>query len=693
MSRPGDGADPVTVIRLDLRAGASGPHAVEADKIGPDTLTGVQQQAVRRLPAPPADGGRRRLVDVGRVLVIDDAAAFADHAAAYQHLLLTPTIGRLLCVMVGALADPDAIDLPGAVAADNATSTGVLWVGDPVGTGWHLGMTTTTRLAEGGADPDGTATQAEVIGALADPDVFDAALAAITSMDGNVAAPAVLPVIRWPALDLFPLAEELPAGDGPAVPHEIASVPGPDIRQLLIGLWSIAPAMARCERLLTEAERAARRLPLVPGLGGRRAWRAATALGQACAALGPGGPLWEPARFPAGLTAQLAQVPRARTLWHPGLVLGPLVVAAGAVGTGIAYALRGLQPTEAAAIATACAAAVLGGLAAVWWRRATRRWLATVPLGQARTALDALSSGLAAHGVLALEEAAAAWYRAQQRRLVTWWRLARRAMRERIVGDVAAVLGLQDPVGQPDQEPAADRAGDADLIDPGFADVPLAIETVTADALALLAASILDEDFIQLTAPRQLPLLDGSTRAAQLIRYAPTGAREALAAESADAPDNAERVPLSDVAWTTTGQTIGVLRLVPARPGVLRTADATGHAGTVLQVGVSGGGDDRAAQGLAAWLGAGNDPDRQVTLLEPRVGPVSVTLRSSAGCELVVKDVIDWLRAAEEATEAAFRCGNGHHATVTAADAQAATDAEFDAIAARIAKQCAQPAP
>ena len=60
MSRPGDGADPVTVIRLDLRAGASGPHAVEADEIGPDTLTGVQQQAVRRLPAPPADGGRRR---------------------------------------------------------------------------------------------------------------------------------------------------------------------------------------------------------------------------------------------------------------------------------------------------------------------------------------------------------------------------------------------------------------------------------------------------------------------------------------------------------------------------------------------------------------------------------------------------------------------------------------------------------
>ncbi len=682
-------ADPVTVIRLDFRAGASGPHAVAADTIGRDTLTGVQQQAVQRLPEPLANGGRRRLVDVGRVLVIDDAATFAGHADTYQHLLRTPTIGRLLCVTIGALARPDAIDLPGTVATDNATSAGMLWIGDPVGTGWHLGMTTTTRLAEAGADPDGTATLEEILGALTDPVVFDMALAAITAMDGNVAAPAVLPVIRWPALDLLRLAEETTASGGPPGPDEIVSILGPDVRELLIVLWSIAPAIARCEWLLAEAERAARRLPRIPGLGGRRAWRAATALGRDCAALGPGGPLWEPVRFSAGLAADLEHPPRARTLWHPGLVLGPLLVVAGAAGTGIAFALNDMPPATVHLTAAACAAVLLAVTAVTWWRRVTRRWLAAVPLGRARTALSAFPSGIAAHGVLALEEAATAWYSAQRYRLVIWWRLARRIMRARIVGEVAAVLGLPVPAGQPNQGPPADSgSGDENLIDPELADVPQAIKTLIADALTLLSATVLDEDFVQLTAPRQLPLLDGSTRAARLIRYAPAGARQALTAEIAE---DAERISLSNVAWTTTRQTIGVLRLVPARPGVLHTAGPAGATGAVLQVEVSGG-DDRAAEGLAAWLGAGNDPDRQITLVEPGVGPVVVMLRSGAGCEAAVKDVIGWLCATEEPTEATFTCTDGR-STVTTALARAATDDEFDEIVARIAKQCAPPQP
>jgi hypothetical protein len=79
-------------------------------------------------------------------------------------------------------------------------------------------------------------------------------------------------------------------------------------------------------------------------------------------------------------------------------------------------------------------------------------------------------------------------------------------------------------------------------------------------------------------------------------------------------------MPLGDIAWTRTGQTIGVICLVPARPGVLRIVSATGPAGTMLQVEVSGG-DDRAAGGLAAWLGAGNDPDRQVRIEDNHVGP------------------------------------------------------------------------
>jgi hypothetical protein len=687
VNRAVEGAtDLVTVIRLDVRAGVSAPDAVAAGTIGPDTLAGIQQRAVRGLPGPSANGGRRRLVDVGRVLVIDDAAAFAGHAAAYQHLLLTPTIGRLLCVIVGALADPLAIDLPGAVAADSTSGTGMLWIGDPVGSGWHLGMTATTRLAEAGSDPDGTATLEEILGALADPDVFDAALAAITAMDGNVAAPAVLPVVHWPVLDVLRLAEELAVGGGPPAPHEIVAVLSPDVKQLLISLWSIAPAIAQCERLLAETESAARRLPRVPGLGGRRAWRAVTSLGSACAKLGPHGQFWEPVRFPSGLAAGLERAPRTRALWHPVLFLGPLLIVAGAAGTGIALASRHLPTAGADGIAAACSAVVFTGLAFAWWRRATQRWLAGISLPSVRTKLDGLASGIAAHGVNALEETATAWFRARQRRLVTWWRMARRVMRERIIGEIASVLGRPIPGAQPDQEvTAADATAVPDLMDPDLADVPRAIKAATADALALLAATVLDEDFIQLNTPGQLPLLDGSSRAAQLIRYAPACARETLTAESMETLDEPERMPLGDVAWTKTGQTIGVIRLVPARPGVLRIAGGHDPGGTALQVEVSGGGD-RAAEGLAAWLGVGNEPERQVTIAEAHVGPVIVVTRANVDCTPVVKEVIDWLRTTEEPTEARFTRADGCTATVTAAQAHAATDLESDTIAASIAR-------
>ena len=230
-----------------------------------------------------------------------------------------------------------------------------------------------------------------------------------------------------------------------------------------------------------------------------------------------------------------------------------------------------------------------------------------------------------------------------------------------------------------------------DLTDPDLADIPQTIEATTAAALTLLGASVLDEDFIQLTAPRQLPLLDGGTRSARLIRYAPADAREILLAERADNGDPADLTPLSDVAWTTTGQTIGVLRLIPARPGVLRIADAAGLTGTMLQIEVCGSGDDRAAESLAAWLGAGNDPDRQVTLLDPRGGPVVVMLRSGADGQPAAREVIEWLRTAEEPTAATFTGSSTE--TVTATEARAATDAEADVIAARIARQCGQPVP
>jgi hypothetical protein len=66
----------------------------------------------------------------------------------------------------------------------------------------------------------------------------------------------------------------------------------------------------------------------------------------------------------------------------------------------------------------------------------------------------------------------------------------------------------------------------------------------------------------------------------------------------------AEGVPTNDVAWTATGETVGVIRLVPVRPGLLRTNGVSAApAETVIAIDVSGGGD-HAAGALAEWLRA-----------------------------------------------------------------------------------------
>jgi hypothetical protein len=93
------GRDPVVVIRIDLRTSATGPDAVEADSFGPDTLVTIQRGAVNG--AVGSTDPQSRFVDVGRILVVDDTATFAKHAAAYQHLVAAPTVGQLLCLVVG----------------------------------------------------------------------------------------------------------------------------------------------------------------------------------------------------------------------------------------------------------------------------------------------------------------------------------------------------------------------------------------------------------------------------------------------------------------------------------------------------------------------------------------------------------------------------------------------------------------
>ncbi len=102
--------------------------------------------------------------------------------------------------------------------------------------------------------------------------------------------------------------------------------------------------------------------------------------------------------------------------------------------------------------------------------------------------------------------------------------------------------------------------------------------------------SALGEDFLQFNAPRQLPLLDGTPQAARLVRFAPATARQALTEAVADG------VAVNDVAWTASGETVGVIRLVPVRPGLLRAnGTSAASAETVIAIEVTCGGDHAAS--------------------------------------------------------------------------------------------------
>jgi hypothetical protein len=271
------------VVRIDLRDSATGPDAGHAGTLDADAMANILRCS------PPGQG--KWLLDVGRVLVVDTAAAFARHAAAYRQILDAPTTWRLLCLIVGPPPVPGGLELPQPVTARNVT---ILWVGDPRGVGWRLGLSTTTCLAVDTADPEGNATLDELIGALSRHEVFDKVTETIGKLSERAAAPAVLPAARWPGPELLALLDAQEAeehgADSWADPPP-ASVGGaellrsPDIRAILLVLGSYGPAIAQCERLLAAAEAAADHLPRIPGTGGRRAWHAVIAASKACAQL------------------------------------------------------------------------------------------------------------------------------------------------------------------------------------------------------------------------------------------------------------------------------------------------------------------------------------------------------------------------------------------------------------------------
>ena len=171
-----------------------GPDATDPATIGEGTL----EERQRALAATILNGhvaGQWRLIGIERVLVVDDADAFSDHAEAYQHLTHAPTFGRMLCLVVGNPKAAPSLAIPRTVDASRAT---VLWVGDPRGVGWRIGRSRTTQLAFNDADPDGTLTLAHLIEALSRHEVFDHVANALSGLPYRLGVAALLPWARWP---------------------------------------------------------------------------------------------------------------------------------------------------------------------------------------------------------------------------------------------------------------------------------------------------------------------------------------------------------------------------------------------------------------------------------------------------------------------------------------------------------------
>ena len=186
--------DANTVILIDLRASATGPGATDPAAIGEGTLEERQRALAATIPNGHV-AGQWRLIDIERVLVVDDADAFSAHAEAYQHLTQAPTFGRMLCLMVGNPKAAPSLAIPRAVDAGRAA---VLWVGDPRGVGWRIGRSRTTRLAFNDADPDGALTLAHLIEVLSRHEVFDHVADALSGLPYRLGVAALLPWARWP---------------------------------------------------------------------------------------------------------------------------------------------------------------------------------------------------------------------------------------------------------------------------------------------------------------------------------------------------------------------------------------------------------------------------------------------------------------------------------------------------------------
>jgi hypothetical protein len=239
-----DQREDAAVIVIDLRASATGPDAADPASIDERTL---EERQRRSQDSGAGASSGWRLINLERLLVVDDAAEFAGHEDGYRYLIEAPTFGRMLCVVIGAPADPPYLDLPKAADAGRLP---VLWVGDARGVGWRIGWANTTRLAFSDTDPDGTATVSNLIESLSSPGVFDEVARALGGFPDHTGAAALLPWARWTLCHLDePENGELDAADAPDDPPDDDPAPRRRRRRrpmlwLLLGLCCVVIAVA-----------------------------------------------------------------------------------------------------------------------------------------------------------------------------------------------------------------------------------------------------------------------------------------------------------------------------------------------------------------------------------------------------------------------------------------------------------------
>jgi len=221
--------DADAVILIDLRTGATNIGATDPASVGEETLAERQQELAAILLDGRADG-QWQFIDMERLLVVDDADTFADHAETYQYLTQASTFGRLLCLVVGGSKQVRPLAIPAAVQACRAP---VVWAGNSRGVGWDLQHSRSHRMTFNEADPDGSHTLDQLIDTLCRPEVYDSIGEALSDLPFRLGAAALLPWEPWPdpppaGLTVHQAAEPMaaPLAPDPAGP-ELVPDPSP----------------------------------------------------------------------------------------------------------------------------------------------------------------------------------------------------------------------------------------------------------------------------------------------------------------------------------------------------------------------------------------------------------------------------------------------------------------------------------